>query len=232
MPWPFDGDDNIFSLNQILNPLGEEQYKVVTHQLRLNQLFRENLLPNLPSLKMLKLMLTRGTLHIRGIIKEPEHIRKKYHIKLGDIFFDITLHKEEIIRDEVFLRVGKFKVFNPKKRFDLVKIINRHSTTIQEKILEGFTGPKSPFFIEDPLKKIKFDLKWVLNRIPTEANLLGRVQILNVGFEPRRIVWYLQSNLMLRTILDYYGPDYIEVQKVDLNIDALRLLTDFPFDML
>ena len=61
-------------------------------------------------------------------------------------------------------------------------------------------------------------------------NLLGKIAVQNLGFEKREIVWYIESNVVLKSLFDYFGTDYMKVEKMDLNTDALKLLTDFSFD--
>ncbi len=208
---------------------GKEQYKVITAQNALNQLIDEHVLPRAQGLRRLKLLITDKLLHIRGVVFQPD-IKTTKTLKAGDIFFDLTLIKEEIRKDEVYLDIKKFKIYNPKRRVDIWRFIDKYSTTIRKKIMLGLTGPSSPFFEIDPLKKLCFDLKFVLNKIPTEVSLLGEIGIRNVGLERRQLVWYIESNFVLKSVIDYLGPRNLLVEKVDENQDALRLLTDFQFE--
>lgn len=214
------------TLSELLNPLGSESYKLITHQKRLNSMLEKRILPYSEDLLEIKIIPMVGTIQFRGIIREPDVLKK---VKAGDIYFNLSLVKDEINEKEVFLSIKQFKVFNPKKKLDIVKIINKYSNIIQKKILEGFTGPKSPLEVVDPFRVIKFDLEYILEQIPTEVNLLGKVKILNLTFEANRIIWYIHSGLMIKNIINYFGPDYIEFEKVDVNLDAIKLLTDFPF---
>jgi len=218
----------MLSITEVLGPLGKEQYKVITYQDKLNEIVSRKILPESQSLRRLKLVITNKLLHLRGIIFEPE--LKIKSIKPGDIFFDLSFTKEEIHRDEVILKIRKFRIYNPNRRIDLWKLIDRYSNVLREKIMKGLTGENTPFYELETADTLYFDLKYVLNQIPTEANLLGHIAILNVAFEKRRIVWYIESNFVLKSIIDYLGPDYLEVEQVDLDIDALKLLTDLNFD--
>ncbi|GEM_PF-2108325 len=214
------------TLGEILNPLGSESYKVITHQKSLNSVLEKRILPYTEDLREIKVVPMEGTVQLRGVIKEPDALKK---FKAGDIYFILTLSKEEITGDEVFLTIRQLKVFNPKKKLDIVKIINSYSNVIQKKILDGLTGGKSPFAMVEPYHSIKFNLNYILEQIPTEVSLLGKVKILNLAFESNRIIWYIHSSLMIKNVINYFGPDYIEFEKVDLNLDALKLLTDLPF---
>lgn len=214
------------TLSEILNPLGSENYKLITHQKRLNSMLEKRILPYSEDLLEVKIIPMEGVVQFRGLIKEPDVLRK---VKAGDIYFTISLVKDEITEQEIYLNIKQFKVFNPKKKVDILKIINKYSRIIQKRILDGFTGPKSPFDLVDPYKQIKFNLNYILEQIPTEVNLLGRVKILNISFESNKIIWYINSGLMIKNVINYFGPNYIEFEKVDTNIDAIKLLTDLPF---
>ncbi len=217
------------NIQLLLNPLGPEKYKVITVQEKLNRLLYEKVVRGNEQVRVFKLLLTRGRVHLRGIIKEPENV--PWNIKLGEIYFDLSLAKEEVRDEKVILHIVGFKIFNPKKKFDLVKWINKYSVRIRREILAALTE-NSPLFIEEPMEKIGFDLRFVLKKVPPEMKTLGRFRILNVTFEKKRIIWYIESNLLQKSMIDLLGPTYIDVEKMDLSSDALRLLTDFPFDLL
>ena len=61
-------------------------------------------------------------------------------------------------------------------------------------------------------------------------NLLGKIKILNIAFDRKKIIWYLESNVVLKSIIDYLGPKYAEVEKMDEHSEALRLLTDLDLE--
>lgn len=213
----------------LLNPLGPEKYKVITIQEKLNKLLYEKVVKDNEQVKVFKLLLTQGRAHLRGILREPEDV--PWNIKLGEIYFNITLAKDEVRGEEVVLDILKFKVFNPKKKIDLVKWLDKYSKRLKTEILQGLTK-NSPLFIVEPLKKIGFDLRFVLKKVPQEMKNLGKFRILNVTFEKKRIIWFIESNLLQKSMIDILGPNYIDVEKLDITNDALRLLTDLPFDLL
>ena len=143
----------------------------------------------------------------------------------------MKLEKEEVFADAVFLYIRKFRAYSPGQKIDLIKWIDRFSNRVRREILAGITRTPSPLKVtEDNEKRIAFDLNFILKRIPSEMNMLGKVRILNVAFEKKQIIWYIESNLLQRSILDGLGPEYAEVDKIDPLQDSLRLLTDFPFD--
>ena len=217
----------MFSISELLTPFGEEKYKIVTSQEALNDIIEKTILPAAIPLKTLKLVVTRKRLHIRGII-DGLKIEQLSRLKTSELHFDIGLSKQEVHRDEVFLAIRKFRVYSPRK-FDIWQWVNRYTTIIQSKIIQGLTTSETPFYESRKLKELCFDLKFVLNQVPTEINLLGNVSIMNLGFEKKRIVWYIQSNVVLKSIIDYLGPGFISVEKLDIDVDAQKLLTDFDF---
>lgn len=220
----------MLSIQQLFNPLGDEKYKVITFQKELNLQLQKKVLPYAPDLLELRMLCARNVLHLRGVIKAPEEKRKGF--KIHDIYFDMALLKERVEADLVTLRIREFKLFNPGRRWDIIKIANKYSNRLRHMVLREFTSEKSPFYWEEGSEVLRFDLNYVLRAIPVEMNLLGEIRIINLSFEPKQISWYLESNLFLRSLLDSMGPHYVEVEKIDLAQDAIRLLTDFPFDSL
>ncbi|MCS6983972.1 MAG: hypothetical protein NZM25_02445 [Leptospiraceae bacterium] len=213
----------------LLSPLGTEKYKVITSQEKLNKLLYHKVVEKSQEVLSFKLVLTKGRVHLRGIIREPEKV--PWNLKLGEIYFNLSLVKEEVREDKLFVRVVKFSVFNPKKRLDWIRLIDRYSEKIRREILDGLCE-NSPLSEIEPFKVLAFDLNFILKKIPKEMKPLGKIKILNVSFERKKIIWYIESNFLQRSLLDLLGPEYIEVEKIDPTLDALRLLTDFPFDLL
>lgn len=218
----------MLTIAQLFNPLGADKYKVITDQARLNDLVHEMILPGAKPLKAMRIVITRSRIHIRGIVEPVDTKLEK--LKSGDLHFNISLTKQEVRQDEVFLNIKKFKIYNLNKHLDLYRIINRYSAVLSNKILNGLTSADTPFRLEQNNKIICFDLKFILSHVPSEMNLLGKIKILNIAFDRKKIIWYLESNVVLKSIIDYLGPKYAEVEKMDEHSEALRLLTDLDLE--
>jgi len=220
----------MLSLRQLLNPLGKEQYKIDTEQSALNELIYDKIVDGSELIRSLRLIIAPSFLHLRGVIIQP-NVGIASKLNIGDIHFDISFSKMEVNAHDIVLEIRRFKIFNPHKKIDLIKLLSHFSPIIKDKILEGFTGKNSPFSMVEKEKSIRFNLEFLLQRITSEVNILGSIQIQNICFERKKVVWYVYSTLMFKGIIDYLGPQYIKVQQVDFAKDAIKLLTDFRFDL-
>lgn len=215
------------------NPLNkknttDEQYKIITLQSKLNQILQDTIVSKQARLRRLKILASRKFLHLRGIIYEPDvRILTK---KTGEIFFDIKLRKDEVHSETVVLEIVNFKIFAPGKRFDIVKWIDKAFGKVKTEILTGFTGANSPLFLIEHQKKLGFDLNFFLRQIPAEMDVLGKIRIENVAFEAGKIVWYIESNILLKSVLSFFRPDYMIIEKIDANQDVISLLTDIHLE--
>jgi hypothetical protein len=113
----------------------------------------------------------------------------------------------------------------------MIRLSTRFSSKLEDIILYHLTRGDSPFFMVNKKKRFfGFDLNFILMQIPPEVDILGKIKIVNVAFEPRRIVWYIDSNLVLQSLVHIFKPDYIEIEQLDLGADEQKLLTDIILD--
>ncbi len=203
-------------------------YKAVTKQTVLNELLEEHVVIHYDRLLKLRLFCAHRTLHLRGIIREGNE--KLLGLKTGNIYFDFAFKKEEVTALTVKLRLVKARFFSTHKP-DLVKLTSRFSNYLQDTILYHLTRGDSPFFMVNRRKRfVGFDLNFILMQIPPEVDVLGKIKILNVAFEPKRIVWYLDSNLVLQSLVHVFKPDYIEIEQLEMDVDEQKLLTDINLE--
>ena len=203
-------------------------YKAVTRQRVLNQLLQEFVVNRYDRLKSLRFLCASRSIHLRGIIHEGDE--KILGLRTGDIYFDFHLLKEEVTAHTVKMRLHQSRFFSA-RRPDIIKLSSRFSSKLQDTILYHLTRGDSPFFMVNRRKRfIGFDLNFILMQIPPELDVLGKIRITNVAFEPRRIVWYVDSNLVLKSLVQIFKPDYIEIEQIEMESDAQKLLTDINLD--
>ena len=203
-------------------------YKAVTRQRVLNQLLQEFVVNRYDRLKSLRFLCANRSIHLRGIIHEGDE--KILGLRTGDIYFDFHLLKEEVTTHTVKMRLHESRFFSA-RRPDIIKLSSRFSSKLQDTLLYHLTRGDSPFFMVNRRKRfIGFDLNFILMQIPPELDVLGKVRITNVAFEPRRIVWYIDSNLVLQSLVQIFKPDYIEIEQIEMETDAQKLLTDIHLD--
>jgi hypothetical protein len=203
-------------------------YKAVTRQVVLNDLLRDHVVVHYDRLISLRLLCANRSLHLRGVIREGHE--RVMGLKTGQIYFDFQLKKEEVTAHTVKMRLTKSRFFSSRKP-DMIRLSTRFSSKLEDIILYHLTRGDSPFFMVNKKKRFfGFDLNFILMQIPPEVDILGKIKIVNVAFEPRRIVWYLDSNLVLQSLVHIFKPDYIEIEQLDLGADEQKLLTDIILD--
>lgn len=203
-------------------------YKAVTRQVTLNKLLDEHVVSRFERLKSIRFLCTHRAIHLRGVLREGDE--KILGLKTGEIYFDFQLLKEEVTAHTVKMRMAKARFFSSGKP-DMIKLSSRFSSKLQNIILYHLTRGDSPFFMVNRRKRfVGFDLNFILMQIPPELDALGKIKIVNVAFEAKRIVWYLDSNLVLKSLVQFFKPDYIEIEQIEMESDAHKLLTDIHLD--
>lgn len=216
----------MIEIADFFHPLGNEKYKAILSQTELNQILIDKVIPLKPRLKTINVAVNNQELLLSGvanpIFKEGAYFRP------DNVHFEVVLHKHETFKDSVLFDIKKIRVFSPSSTVDYVRFFNFLSSKLKKLLMAEFCKPGSPFEMTIPLKQIRFHFDFIMRRIPENVQHLGHINILNVSVEPEKIIWFLESNLLLRSILDTLGPKFIHLEKFDPDRDTLRLLTDFP----
>ena len=216
----------MIEIADIFHPLGNEKYKAVLLQSELNQILIEKVLPIKPRLKTISVDVHHQELLLSGIASPI--IKEGSLLKPDNVHFQVVLHKHETFKDSVLFDIKKIRVFSPENKIDYVRIFNLFSNRLKKLLMAEFCKPGSPFEMTIPLKQMRFHFDFIMRRIPENVQHLGHINILNVSIEAEKIIWFLESNLLLRSILDTLGPKFIHLERFDPDRDTLRLLTDFP----
>ncbi|MCX7633284.1 MAG: hypothetical protein N2Z22_08135 [Turneriella sp.] len=203
-------------------------YKAITRQSALNDLLHDYVVPHHDRLLSLRFLCAHRALHLRGIIREGSE--RVIGFRTGKIYFDFQLKKEEVTAHTVKVRLAHSRFFSS-RRPDMIRLSSRFSSKLEDILLYHLTRGDSPFFMVNRKKRyFGFDLNFILMQIPPQADILGKVRILNVAFERKRIVWYVESSLLMQTLAHFFKPDYIEFEQLELGADEQRLLTDINWD--
>lgn len=210
----------------LFNPLGNEKYKAIVHQPDLNQILIDKVLPLKPRLREINIEVQNGELVLFGIA-EPLPLNYEW-LSPKSVFFRVRLQKQETLPDCVLFSIKEMKVSAPQIRFDYVRIYNFFSKKLKVLLMHEFCKPGSPFDMPVHLKQLRFNFEFIRKRIPENVRQLGHITVLNVSIESGRIVWFVESNLILKSLIDTWGPKYIKLEQFDPGQDTLRLLTDFP----
>lgn len=216
----------MIEIADFFHPLGNEKYKAILSQTELNQILIDKVLPLKPRLKTINVDVNNQELLLSGVANPI--LKEGTFFKPNSVHFEVVLHKHETFKDSVLFDIKKIRVFSPSSTVDYVRFFNFLSSKLKKLLMAEFCKPGSPFEMTIPLKQMRFHFDFVMRRIPENVQHLGHINILNVSIESEKIIWFLESNLLLRSILDTLGPKFIHLEKFDPDRDTLRLLTDFP----
>lgn len=216
----------MIEIADFFHPLGNEKYKAILSQTELNQILIDKVLPIKPRLKTINVDVNNQELLLSGVANPI--LKEGAFFKPNSVHFEVVLHKHETFKDSVLFDIKKIRVFSPSSTVDYVRFFNFLSSKLKKLLMAEFCKPGSPFEMTIPLKQMRFHFDFIMRRIPENVQHLGHINILNVSIESEKIIWFLESNLLLRSILDTLGPKFIHLEKFDPDRDTLRLLTDFP----
>lgn len=216
----------MIEIADFFHPLGNEKYKAILSQTELNQILIDKVLPLKPRLKTINVDVNNQELLLSGVANPI--LKEGAFFKPNSVHFEVVLHKHETFKDSVLFDIKKIRVFSPSSTVDYVRFFNFLSSKLKKLLMAEFCKPGSPFEMTIPLKQMRFHFDFIMRRIPENVQHLGHINILNVSIESEKIIWFLESNLLLRSILDTLGPKFIHLEKFDPDRDTLRLLTDFP----
>ncbi len=212
----------MFSLATLINLSDKEKYKIVIQQANLNELLKKKMLTKEGEIKRINVNLAKNKLTIKGVVKNPKEVKNRKKKKLS---FVVVLEKKSFSSHKIFFFVEDFKIYYPLIRIDFLKMLNQYSNVVKEKIVALLMEGDSPFRVVKKYNQISFDLNYLLQQIPSEVSLLGKIEIDDVHFEKNHIVGFISSNFMLKALIHILGTQFLSVEQINKHMDPVSLLT-------
>lgn len=213
-------------LTDFANPLAGRIYKLILNLESLNPALQKYVAEPSRLLERLSVSSETGAVLMHGIyLPQPEDTLTSLGYKRVGLLAEATPVKNE--GSLVILAVRKFRLLDPDGgALDLMRLASKFLPSIQKRFLRGMCNARPQLFSlpDDTGESIAMNLDYFLRMAPAYTSMLGELRLLRVSVrEGNRILFYIQTNVILKQLAEFFGPQYITLEQVD-DRDSMGLL--------
>jgi len=222
-------------ISEFANPLGSRTYKVVLHLEALGPVLQKYVVDRSANLDALDVASERGVLLFNGVYL-PREQEKLYSMGYRRVAFEARFTIEKNEKNLLFLRLRKFRVARSDGgRFDWLRLASRLYRGAEVYFLRSLVNAKSEVFsLPDEEQKhpvIVMNLDYFIRKAPVydSMSMFGEISLVRALIRPdNRVHFYAQSNLILRRLAEYFGPQFIDIEEFRDRDHLEVLLEDEP----
>lgn len=217
-------------ISEFANPLHGRMYKLVLLLDALNPVLDQYVVARYRHLESLRVTSTEGLVRFEGIYLPPTDHRLST-LGYPRVWIEAEFAVRENHRSLVYLGVQHFRLREPGRgRMDLMRLASRFLPGIQARFLKALatTLPKIfslPEGREVPC--IAMNLDYFLTKVPAYVSTLGEVRLSQISIRNQnRVHFFLQTTAILKNLVDFFGPEYLQLEELEAHRDPMELLWD------
>ncbi len=200
------------SIDVILNASDEieEEFKVSLHLEYINKLIFEKVVSDSEKLESFLIDAKNHFVFLEGKFITKNYFLAKL-IKLESVNFRVKLKPIWVKQNAVRFKIVNFQIWNTiPKKIDIVKIISQFDVLHKRYILKTIVELFPEFLSLTKLNnEIRVNLDYFLKKVYTEH----RIKIKKIFAEKHKVYFLVKSNLLIRSIIDFFGTNVIELSK-------------------
>ncbi len=218
----------MLSVPDFRNPLGNNLYKVVLSLESLNPVLDQIVKEKSQRVRRLHVSSVPGEVRMEGEAN-PRKDSPARKFGIDRIGFRIHVRVRESRGNDVILRVQRIEIWNAQARkIDLLKIVGRFSARLRATLIQEITEViPEVITVGHYAGELVFHAGYFVSMVPTLWNSLGSIHIAGVrAADVNHVHFYVQSNLLLLGMVDFFGPQYLSLEQIQGESDSLRMLWD------
>ncbi len=207
------------SIDMLLNAADElrEDYKVSLNLRYINELLFLQVVEETENLDTFTIDSNKGKVYLEGNFITKYYPLAKF-FRIDSVNYIVELTPIWVRHNHVRFRISDFKIWDGRPRkFDLVRLISRidifHKRYILQTIVKLFPNFLSLTRLNN---EIRVNLDYFLNKINTAHN----IEIKKLSAHNHKILFYVRSNIIVKSLMDMFGIDIVVVEPVRLDADS------------
>lgn len=218
--------DDIRNFTDLVNPLADNLYKIVLSLEALNPRLEQYAIRKTETIASMRLSARKGLVILRGVYV-PAAGRKIKNL-YDEIGFNLMLEVQGVSGNEVLFKVKRTGLHNPRaRRFDPVRWAGAVLPGVRKQII-GALCRNLPHILRtnEEFNEIWFNTGYYLAKVPAYMNSLGDIRIVNVRAQENRILFYVNTNLIMVNLVDQFGPEYLSLEEIKADKESMQMLWD------
>ncbi len=214
--------DDIRSFTDLVNPLAENLYKIVLSLEALNPVLEKFVQSRAAYISSMRLSARKGRVILRGVYVPQE---KKLRSLYDHIGFNLILEIESVNGNEVLLKVARTGLHNPGARlFDplrwaaVLPPVRRSLATALVRAMPSILRTN------EEANRLWFNTGYYLAKVPAYMNSLGDIRIVSVRARENRVLFYVNTNVIMVNFVDQFGPQYLSLEEIKYDQESIQML--------
>ncbi|MBX7056588.1 MAG: hypothetical protein K1X75_00890 [Leptospirales bacterium] len=205
-------------LSEFANPLASRMYKLVVSLPALNPILQKYVAQPSRTIESLSVGSSDGTVVFRGIYlpREDHTLASLGYKRVGFLAETQPLSNEGSL---VRLAIRKFRLLDPSEAtVDLMRLASKFVPAIQRRFAQSLarTAPAVFSAPSDDGDTIAMNMDYFLERVPGYTSMLGELRLMRVFVRTdERVVFFVQTNLILRQLAEFFGPQFISIEELE-----------------
>ena len=215
-------------LNEFANPLSTRMYKVVLSLDALGPALDRYVARRSELLHTLAISSDEGTAHFNGIYL-PRPADRLFALGYQRVEFRSDFTVSGTIRNLVRLHARRFRLYDPDATVDLMRIASKLIPGIQRRFVRALcTSTPHIFQTAEIADEVLLNIEYFLEKVPAFMNAFGEISLARVRvIENNRVAFYVQTNLFLVRMVDFFGPEYLSLEEIQ-DRDTMEMLWESP----
>jgi hypothetical protein len=215
-------------ISEFANPLGGRLYKLVLSLDSLNPVLEQYVVRKSRRFEALHITSSEGLIRFEGIYLPPtDHRLATLGYPRVGIEAEFAVIKNQ--RSLVYLGVQRFRLREPGRgRMDVMWLASRFWPGIEARFLKTLATSVPRIFslpAENRQPGIAMNLDYFLNKVPAYVSTLGEIRLSEVSIRNNnRVHFFVQTNLLLKRLVDFFGPEYLALEELEADRDPMELL--------
>lgn len=205
-------------------------YKLVLHLDALNPVLQTHVVERYRHLESLRITSVEGLVRFEGIYLPPTDHRLST-LGYPRVWIEAEFAVRETVRSLVYLGVQHFRLREPNKsRVDLVRIASAVLPGVRDRFLRALATTLPRLFTlpeGQAVPCIAMNLDYFLSKVPAYVSNLGEVSVSQISIRnENRVHFFLQTTAILKNLVDFFGPEYLQLEELEAHRDPMELLWD------
>ncbi|MEQ9364477.1 MAG: hypothetical protein RIF32_09550 [Leptospirales bacterium] len=217
-------------ISDFANPLSGRMYKLILLLDALNPVLQKFVVEPYRHLESLRITSVEGLVRFEGIYLPPTDHRLST-LGYPRVWIEAEFAVRETHRSLVYLGVHRFRLREPNKsRMDLMRLASAVLPGVQDRFLKALATTLPKIFslpVGREVPCIAMNLDYFLTRVPAYVSSLGELRVSEISIRnENRVHFFLQTTAILKNLVDFFGPEYLQLEELEAHRDPMELLWD------
>lgn len=205
-------------------------YKLILLLDALNPVLKKYVVQPYRQLESLQVTSVEGLVRFEGMYLPPTDHRLST-LGYPRVWIEAEFAVRESNRSLVYLGVEHFRLREPNKgRMDLMRLASAVLPGIQDRFLKALATTLPRIFTLPEGREvpcIAMNLDYFLTKVPAYVSSLGEVRLSQISIRnENRVHFFLQTTAILKNLVDFFGPEYLLLEELEVHRDPMELLWD------